>query len=277
MKKSVHSVFIYLLITFLMVIVSSCVEELEIPNGQEYKTSLAISAKLTCNDCGYAIVTVSAVKGSGQFRIFKDAYNFKKVEITNSLNQSWEIPRTGNGKYKALATVDDINFEITDRHSYQLVLTTENDEIIVSNSEKIMDLDTIENLQESPEKESIADWGYRTYNGRNDLDCLQDSMTIIENNYFNPSEIGLDYIAIGPYNEPLPYPKESYFPTPTYLYSESLSPGAYEYWSQIKNNIERTGEMFDYPPGTISSNLTNTSNADNIVLGYFYATVQHRK
>lgn len=58
------------------------------------------------------------------------------------------------------------------------------------------------------------------------------------------------------------------------IVQESLSEEAFEYWDQIKKLISRSGNMFDPPPGKITSNLRNIANPEEEVYGYFYATEQ---
>ncbi len=55
---------------------------------------------------------------------------------------------------------------------------------------------------------------------------------------------------------------------------EALSPGAYQYWEEVKKLAERNGNMFDPPPGTISTNIRNVNDPKDRVFGYFYATTQ---
>jgi hypothetical protein len=53
------------------------------------------------------------------------------------------------------------------------------------------------------------------------------------------------------------------------LKQESLTKAAYDYWSEILNQKQNTGSIFDGFPNTINGNLV--SNNEEIVLGYFYA------
>ena len=51
----------------------------------------------------------------------------------------------------------------------------------------------------------------------------------------------------------------------------ALSENAYNYWEQVRvNNIEQGG-LYEQQPFAIKSNLTNVTNPDKEVLGYFYA------
>ncbi len=44
---------------------------------------------------------------------------------------------------------------------------------------------------------------------------------------------------------------------------------SYLYWSQIRDQNERQGGLFDVQPGSIQGNIVSTSNPDEKVLGYF--------
>ncbi|MDX1406550.1 MAG: DUF4249 family protein [Saprospiraceae bacterium] len=58
------------------------------------------------------------------------------------------------------------------------------------------------------------------------------------------------------------------------VYQQSLSATAYEYWEQITQLVERSGNMFEPPAGKIATNFTNTTDPDDQVYGFFYATTQ---
>ena len=55
------------------------------------------------------------------------------------------------------------------------------------------------------------------------------------------------------------------------VYQQSLSAGAYDYWYQITQLVDRTGNMFEAPAGKLTTNLQNVDNPDDEVFGYFYA------
>ncbi len=63
---------------------------------------------------------------------------------------------------------------------------------------------------------------------------------------------------------------EGYYLT---VYQQSLSEGAFRYWNEISQVIERNGNMFEAPAGKIRSNFVPTEESpDGEVFGYFYAT-----
>lgn len=59
------------------------------------------------------------------------------------------------------------------------------------------------------------------------------------------------------------------------VYQESLSEGAFEYWNQVGNVNDRSGNMFESPAGKIITNFKNTvESVEDEVFGYFYVTSQ---
>lgn len=55
---------------------------------------------------------------------------------------------------------------------------------------------------------------------------------------------------------------------------ESLSEDAYTYFSQIAQNVNRTGNMFESPPGAVISNMRNLNDEEEETYGFFYVTEQ---
>lgn len=49
----------------------------------------------------------------------------------------------------------------------------------------------------------------------------------------------------------------------------NLSPAAFEYWEKTAEVANPSGGIFDPPPAPIFSNLVNTANPDEVVLGFF--------
>lgn len=52
----------------------------------------------------------------------------------------------------------------------------------------------------------------------------------------------------------------------------SLSAGALSYWKSINELVNRSGNMFESPPGKLISNFSNPNDSKDEVYGYFYAT-----
>lgn len=56
------------------------------------------------------------------------------------------------------------------------------------------------------------------------------------------------------------------------LLQSSLSATAFDYFDQIRQVLEREGNMFEAPAGKIITNFVNIEEPDEEVFGYFYAT-----
>ena len=52
----------------------------------------------------------------------------------------------------------------------------------------------------------------------------------------------------------------------------SMNQQAYEYWNKVEQLITKRGSIFDAPPAIIPGNISNVSNPDELVLGYFEAS-----
>jgi hypothetical protein len=58
------------------------------------------------------------------------------------------------------------------------------------------------------------------------------------------------------------------------VYQQSLSPATYRYFFSVEDLVTRTGNMFESIPASVPTNVVNTTDPDDLVLGWFYATVQ---
>ena len=62
---------------------------------------------------------------------------------------------------------------------------------------------------------------------------------------------------------------EGYYLT---VLQQSLTPTAFEYWSQVNQVLSRTGNIFEPPAGKVTTNFFNVNDENDEVFGYFYAT-----
>lgn len=56
------------------------------------------------------------------------------------------------------------------------------------------------------------------------------------------------------------------------IYQESLSEGAFTYWNQIDQLLNRTGDMFETPAGIPFTNISYKEEQKQRLYGYFYCT-----
>ncbi|MEM1325379.1 MAG: DUF4249 family protein [Bacteroidota bacterium] len=64
---------------------------------------------------------------------------------------------------------------------------------------------------------------------------------------------------------------EGYYYT---VYQRSLTAGAFAYWNQTKQIVERTGSLFEPPAGRVNSNFVNVEDETDNIFGYFTAFAQ---
>ncbi|MEO0339151.1 MAG: DUF4249 family protein [Bacteroidota bacterium] len=88
---------------------------------------------------------------------------------------------------------------------------------------------------------------------------------------FDATDQDLDYLSsLALVNDVATFPFiEGYYST---VYQESLSEGAFTYFSQIESSITREGDMFEAPAGRIFTNLFNINDESDPIYGYFYVT-----
>ena len=58
------------------------------------------------------------------------------------------------------------------------------------------------------------------------------------------------------------------------VFQQSLTLDAFNYWSEVNEVVERTGNMFEAPAGKVRSNIRNINDPEEQAFGYFYATAQ---
>lgn len=56
------------------------------------------------------------------------------------------------------------------------------------------------------------------------------------------------------------------------IVQESLSEGAFIYWNQVDQLLNRTGDMFETPAGIAFTNISYTEDSGQRLYGYFYCT-----
>jgi len=56
-----------------------------------------------------------------------------------------------------------------------------------------------------------------------------------------------------------------------------LTQDAFEYWTSLAKTTEGTGSLFDPLPSQITGNIKNTANGQELVFGYFSASVEQKK
>lgn len=57
------------------------------------------------------------------------------------------------------------------------------------------------------------------------------------------------------------------------VYQYAITEATYAYWNNVRKNIDQTGSIFDIPPALIRGNIANIQDAEELVFGYFSASM----
>jgi hypothetical protein len=68
-----------------------------------------------------------------------------------------------------------------------------------------------------------------------------------------------------------------YFKYSILIKQYGLTQDAFEYWTSLAKTTEGTGSLFDPLPSQITGNIKNTKDAQELVFGYFSASVEQQK
>lgn len=80
----------------------------------------------------------------------------------------------------------------------------------------------------------------------------------------NGALISRQLVAVVPYNS-----RSKYF---LYYEQHSLTREAFKFWQALEDQSKNVGGIFDKPPATVRGNISNVTDAEEIVLGYFGAS-----
>jgi len=89
-------------------------------------------------------------------------------------------------------------------------------------------------------------------------------INILSDEYIDGKKIAKQFLLDIPYNSVDPY-----F---LLVKQESLTQPAFKFWSTIRSLVSNSGGIFDTPPIAVEGNIFNTSDPEEIVLGYFGAS-----
>lgn len=95
--------------------------------------------------------------------------------------------------------------------------------------------------------------------------------------YNNPTNIFIETTQGKSQDRILDFPLRSLSPDDPHLRTKysllvkqyAITADSYLFWSQIREQSERQGGLFDVQPGSIQGNIVSTSNFEEMVLGYF--------
>ncbi|RRB06482.1 DUF4249 domain-containing protein [Larkinella rosea] len=93
--------------------------------------------------------------------------------------------------------------------------------------------------------------------------CYSNCINISSDAAINGKAISRQYILSVPFTSRSIYYVE--------VEQQSISPGAYRFFSSVQKLVNNTGGLFDSAPATVGGNMKCTSDPDEVVYGYFGA------
>jgi hypothetical protein len=286
----------------------ACLDEIQLKNQEFDSKALVIQGRLIRGQSGSGFVEAS-VQRLGEYGTngVVSYITGAKVELLGPNNQvaQLRIP-TGATTYTLAFHPTTSPFKVELNKSYQLRVTMPDGKRYISSSEILLpvpkmkkiwwetDTITFQNANgkvltrdilrfkistpiesnNSMEKENLRWQSNIAYKFTDDALRVCYSTEGLRNDkvvLFDPKTAALDQIdsmSIVETNLDFRFVEGSY----VQVIQESLSKAALDYWNQIKLLAERTGNMFEAPAATVSSNIRSETNSQEDVFGFFYAT-----
>lgn len=287
---------------------STCLDpiELDIPEG--FDNTLVIQGVLVKGNPSTFRLTVSRLFDFTPESV--ERVNVREVILTDEANNSIEIDRTGTGFYSTTFGPDS-GIEIEVGKSYKINFSTFDGRSFESRFEPLVGVPEIDTITFEPISKELVfadgttteqDSALRFYvntplapaNSEERVSLLwnlRETFIVSQPRSFTDAKVcyvtenlevtrvkvfdgvnttasRIDQLAIHDHDFNARLAEGNYFE----LIQYGLSPGAFEYWEQISQVLERDGNMFETPAGRISTNFFNTVDSTEQVFGYFYAT-----
>jgi len=290
----------------------SCLEKIDLPPAPGVEEALVIQGSIIKSTPSVIFVLISELFNFNSNTL--KPVNAKLVEIIDENGVSIRIPEAGLGRYRMDIPDDYPDFSVEFGKSYQLHVETRDGREYITNYEPLYEVPKPDSLTLNVFTASVRDsdgslttkeklrvavytttdvpgmeerarlkWGVeRTYRVTDSPPSTFDSVKVC---YLTENVVGTNLQVVDG-NESTSGRVDDYtlyestitsaFGEGAYVhvYQQAVSPGAYEYWRQVKLLIERSGNMFEPPAGTISTNLKNEKDPDDAVFGYFYCYTQ---
>ena len=293
-------------------LVTACLDEIDLgPKGVEYKRMVILGKVVKGSPSRVSVFVTETF--DFEDRQIPRAITGAQVVMMDDSGRSVSLDPGDPGIYQLENPDNDPGFHLEVGLSYYLKMTTQKGKQYISSPEPLLDVPEAAALEvgKITKLEPDAIGGYspvdylsfevttplvvsgaaerarlrweveETYkltdtpiNGAEPKTCY---LTVAQNasavRIFNGTELFSDELPGYPVYETAPNYRfhEGYYLN---LIQESLSSGAYEYWRQTQELLNRTGSMFESPVGKVQSNFRSLDDETEDVFGYFYATRQ---
>lgn len=281
-----------------IVVLFGCVDKIDFERPVTIQNGIAILGKLTKGNPSRIRVTIRKVFN---FNERDRLLNVKLVELIDEQGNEHALSSSREGVYDQTLP----NFPIDYGVGYKIRVSTFDNRIFESTLESILPVPTPKQLRGQIEERSrpnaIGGKEYFPVVAFNIDTPIKDSIKEtnsrllweVTGTYKLTDDSGqICYVNFSPFQNYIPLDGTTsnatsvnnvsvYETIPTAIFAQgfylsvlqqSLSETAFNYWSQVSIISNRTGDLFEPPVGNISSNFINTSNSEEEVFGYFYAT-----
>lgn len=303
-----HAVPRITLLLILSTIWATCVDNIDFEVDSDVVGNLAISGKIVKGVAGTAsTVTVAASRVLDFSPVATEGLTFSKIEVVDEDGNSLEVPGIAIGKYQLRIPPNHPTFKVEVGKKYGIRLTQVDGTVYASDLEEIepvtqpfrvdVDMETRQYFDKDGstryQDHLLFDLKTNLRNpftgnpGRLRWDVIQSysftddsGITCYIEQFINDdrvrildgNELDADSALVRLYEPSV----TNQFAEGAYItfIQESLTPGAYDYWSNLVTVNNRTGNMFEQPVGKLRSNIHRTDDPQEDVFGYFYATQQ---
>jgi len=286
-----------------------CIEEIPVEFAQSQHRWMVVQGRLLTGAPDHVTVKVSSVGSFGadsQVVFIDDA----TVYLTDSIGNQVRVPSVGKGLYKYDFMPNDNMIPLADKY-YQLSVSL-SDKNYISGWEPLHQVPHPDSIVfTTTQKQSLNNQGniitenyvqYSLYTPTRIAENMppvalmwefEETFRFIEleppfpflsaKTCYITRRVGLNRLALHQGNTSLGllqgreilenqlggnYAFGNYLTTHQY----ALSEGAFQYWEAVNTVIDRSGSIFDPPPGKIKGNMRNEHDASEEVLGYFFAS-----
>lgn len=312
-EMNISSVFTRLgVVVLLLGVAWSCLDEIElgVPKGTE--ETIVIQGQVVKGNPSRISVTVSRLFDFTASSV--QLVNVRTVLLRDDLGNQLDIPSTDLGIYEMRLSANDARFQIEEGKSYQLVVSTFDGRTYASTFESMEPLIKADSISVKKIAKEVPDgndgfierdfFQYDIYTGLGKFETqeqpylrwvLERTYRLTDGSAFIQAEPKTCYITqrVNVANIPLMDPGSItadrldgvtvledlvnfFYAEGHYLnvYQQTVSEEVFRYWDNIRNVIERSGNMFEPPAGKITSNFENIDDPNDEAFGYFFVAQQ---
>lgn len=297
-------------ITTVLILISSifwsaCLDTIEFDTPDEFQDAIAIIGKIVKGNPSTVEVSVQNLF---DFSFEESAFiNAVRVAIVDEEGRNLELPISGPGEYK-LSIESSSDFKVEIGSSYRLEVdlfdgrSFESDYALLrpvpkmeSFEPKLVNKEVLSNrnefeiesrieyrvstslLTEFDESKTNLKWDFtRTYKLTDNTDRVCYATTIVDADLIQlvkAEELSIDnlrdYLILEQRLSQQMVEGQYVF-----VIQESIDNRTAEFWQQVQDISTNSGTFYEPPPGQIITNLRSTTDEENLIFGYFYATEQ---